>query len=80
MDEKEKILHNIEKALEDIRPYLQQDGGDVQVIDVTEDFTLQVRLIGACGTCEINTQTLKNGIEAVVKQYVPIIKEVVAVD
>tara|TARA_Y100001934_G_C11629778_1_gene440558 strand:- start:68 stop:310 length:243 start_codon:yes stop_codon:yes gene_type:complete len=80
MDEKEKILHNIEKALEDIRPYLQQDGGDVQVIDVTEDFTLQVRLIGACGTCEINTQTLKNGIEAVVKQHVPIIKEVVAVD
>ena len=80
MDEKEKILHNIEKALEDIRPYLQQDGGDVQVIDVTEDFTLQVRLIGACGTCEINTQTLKNGIEAVVKQYVPIIKEDVAVD
>ena len=80
MDEKEKILDNIEKALEDIRPYLQQDGGDVQVIDVTEDFTLQVRLIGACGTCEINTQTLKNGIEAVVKQHVPIIKEVVAVD
>ena len=80
MDEKEKILYNIEKALEDIRPYLQQDGGDVQVIDVTEDFTLQVRLIGACGTCEINTQTLKNGIEAVVKQHVPIIKEVVAVD
>ena len=80
MDEKEKILHNIEKALEEIRPYLKQDGGDVQVIDVTEDFTLQVRLIGACGTCEINTQTLKNGIEAVVKQHVPIIKEVVAVD
>ncbi len=80
MDEKEKILHNVEKALEDIRPYLKQDGGDVQVIDVTEDFILQVKLIGACGTCEVNTQTLKNGIEAVVKQHVPIIKEVIAID
>jgi len=80
MDEKEKILHNIEKALEEIRPYLKQDGGDVQVIDVTEDFILQVKLIGACGTCEVNTQTLKNGIEAVVKQHVPIIKEVIAID
>ena len=80
MVKKEKLINNIEKALEEIRPYLQQDGGDVQVIEVTEDFVLKVRLIGACGTCEINTQTLKNGIEAVVKQHVPVIKDVVAID
>lgn len=66
----------VEKALEKIRPALQRDGGDVELVDVV-DGVVKVRLTGACGGCPMSQMTLKNGIEQVVKQEVP---EIVSVE
>ena len=69
----------IEKAIEDIRPYLQADGGDVELVDVSSDGVVKVRLTGACGGCPMSQITLKMGIEKVIKQEVPEVKEVIAI-
>jgi Fe-S cluster biogenesis protein NfuA len=69
----------VEKALEKVRPSLQADGGDVQLVDVTQDGIVKVRLRGACGSCPMSQMTLKMGIERMIKQEVPGIKEVVSV-
>ena len=69
----------IEKALEKIRPVLVADGGDVQLVDVTADGIIKVRLTGACGGCPMSQMTLKMGIEKAIREEVPEIKEVVAV-
>lgn len=70
---------NVEKALAKIRPSLQADGGDVELVEVTKDGVVKVRLTGACGGCPMSTMTLKQGIEKVVKQEVPGVKSVEAV-
>lgn len=67
----------VEEALSQIRPALQRDGGDVQLVDVTPDGIVKVKLVGACGTCPMSILTLKRGIEATLKQRVP---EVVSVE
>ena len=72
---KEKVKQVIEK----IRPQLQMDGGDVELIEVTEDGTVKVRLMGHCAGCMHAQQTVKFGIEKAIKQFVPEIKEVVAI-
>ena len=72
MNTKEKV----EKALEQIRPALQADGGNVELVDVTEDGVVKVRLTGACGCCPMSTYTLKVGIEQRLKEAVPEVKEV----
>ena len=69
----------VEKVLEMVRPGLQADGGDVELVDVTEDGIVKVRLKGACGSCPMSTMTLKMGIERAVKEKIPGIKEVVQV-
>jgi Fe-S cluster biogenesis protein NfuA len=69
----------VEKALDKTRTYLRGDGGDVQLIDVTEDGTVKVKLQGACGGCPMATITLKNMIEKIVKQDVPGVKAVESV-
>lgn len=68
----------VEAVLKQIRPALQADGGDVELVDVTEGIA-KVRLSGACGGCPMASMTLKNGIERVLKEKVPELKEVVAV-
>ncbi len=68
----------VEEVLNKIRPSLVADGGNVELVDVNED-TVQVRLTGACGSCPMSTLTLKMGIERILKQEIPEIKEVVAV-
>ena len=68
----------IKKALEEIRPALQADGGDVEYVSI-ENNVVKVRLKGACGGCPMATMTLKNGIEAVIKKRVPGISSVEAV-
>ena len=68
----------IKEALDQIRPALQADGGDVELIDVT-DGTVKVKLTGACGGCPMATMTLKKGIERILKERVPEVKEVVSV-
>ncbi len=69
----------VEEAIEKIRPYLQADGGDLELVEVTEDGTVKVRLTGACGGCPFAQITLKQGVENALKKMVPEVKEVVAV-
>jgi Fe-S cluster biogenesis protein NfuA len=68
------------KILETIRPSLQADGGDVELVEITDDGVVRVRLKGACGSCPMSTMTLKMGIERVLKDKVPGVKEVERVD
>ena len=67
----------VEKVLEMVRPGLQADGGDVELVDVTEDGIVKVKLKGACGSCPMSTMTLKMGIERAMKEKIPGVKEVV---
>ncbi len=69
----------IEKALAKVRPMLAADGGDVELIDVTADGVVKLKLKGSCGCCPMSTMTLKMGIERIIKQEVPEVKEVVAI-
>jgi Fe-S cluster biogenesis protein NfuA len=68
----------IKAALDQIRPALQADGGDVELVDV-KDGTVKVKLTGACGGCPMAAMTLKKGIERILKEKVPEVKEVVSV-
>ena len=73
------MREKVEEALNQVRPYLQADGGDVELVDVEEDGTVKVRLKGACGSCPMATMTLKMGIEKTLKAKIPEVKEVVQV-
>ncbi|UCD21926.1 MAG: NifU family protein [Chloroflexota bacterium] len=72
------MREKVEAALEQVRPTLKADGGDVQLIDV-KDGVVTLKLTGACGGCPMATMTLKGGIERVIKEQVPEVKEIVAV-
>lgn len=72
-------LEKIEIALQSIRPFLQRDGGDVELVEVTKDNIVRVRLLGACESCSMNTMTLRAGIEEAVKNAIPEVKSVEAV-
>jgi Fe-S cluster biogenesis protein NfuA len=72
------MIEKVKAALEEIRPALQADGGDVQLVAV-ENGIVKVKLTGACGGCPMATMTLKKGIERVLKERVPEVKEVVSV-
>ena len=73
------MREKVQEALDSIRPFLQADGGDVELVEVKEDGTVMVRLVGACGGCPMSMMTLKAGIEARVKEQVPEVKSVEAV-
>lgn len=73
------MKEKVEAALNKIRPSLQADGGDVELIEVTSDGVVKVKLTGACRGCPMSQMTLKAGIEKVIKQEVPEVKEVIAV-
>jgi Fe-S cluster biogenesis protein NfuA len=73
------MLEEVKKVLEMIRPNLQADGGDVELVEVTDDGVVKVRLVGACGHCPMSTMTLKMGIERTLMDQVPGVKEVVSV-
>ncbi|MFH1350199.1 MAG: NifU family protein [Pseudomonadota bacterium] len=70
------LKERVEDALNKVRPSLQADGGDVQLVDVGEDGVVKVRLTGACGGCPMSQMTLKQGIEKVLKQSVPEVQRV----
>lgn len=72
------MLEKVEAALDKVRPTLRADGGDVELVDV-KDGVISVRLTGACGSCPMSTMTLKNGVERVVMEEVPEIKELIAI-
>ena len=74
------FLARIEKALDQIRPYLEADGGNVKVLELTSDMVLKLELLGACGACSMSTMTMKAGIEQAIMREVPEIRSVVAVN
>jgi Fe-S cluster biogenesis protein NfuA len=74
------VKEDVEKALDLIRPALQRDGGNVELVDWNEESgTAQVKLVGACGSCPMSQMTLRMGVERVLKENVPAVKEVVPV-
>jgi len=73
------MREKVEKTLAQIRTALQEDGGDVELVDVNSEGVVTVRLKGACAGCPMSTMTLKNGIERVLKEQIPEVKEVIAV-
>jgi len=75
----EEVKLNVEKALEEIRPFLQSDGGDISLISIDNDTSVKVRLEGACIGCSVNQMTLKSGVEMTIKKYAPQIEEVINV-
>jgi len=72
------MKEKVEAALNKIRPWLQADGGDVELIEVTPDGIVKVKLTGACRGCPLSQMTLKVGIEKIIKEEVPEVKEVIA--
>jgi Fe-S cluster biogenesis protein NfuA len=73
------MIEEVQTALDVIRPALQADGGNVELVEVTADGVVKVKLLGACGHCPMSTMTLKMGIERTLKEKVPGVKEVVSV-
>jgi len=73
------MKEKVEKALEQVRPMLQADGGNVELVEVTPDGVVKLKLTGACGCCPMSQMTLKMGIERILKQQVPEIKEVMSI-
>jgi len=78
MSEQELRL-NVENALQEIRPYLEADGGNISLVEITDE-TVSVQLEGACLGCSVNQMTLKNGVEATIKRHAPQIKRVIEVN
>lgn len=72
-------MQRVQAALDEIRPAIQMDGGDVELVDITEDGIVQVRMVGACGGCPMSMVTLQAGIERIVKRKVPEVTGVQAV-
>jgi Fe-S cluster biogenesis protein NfuA len=75
----QELILNIEKALTEIRPFLEADGGNISLVSV-DDNIVKVQLEGACISCSVNQMTLKNGVEAIIKKFAPQIIEVISVE
>jgi len=73
------MRERIEKALDKIRPMLMADGGNVELIDVSDDGVVKLKLTGTCGCCPMSQMTLKNGVERILRQEVPEVKEVISI-
>ena len=77
----EEVRLNVEKALDEIRPFLQSDGGDISLLSIEENDTLvKVQLQGACVGCSVNQMTLKSGVEMTIKKYAPQIEQVINIE
>lgn len=74
------MLERVETALNKIRPFLIADGGDVKVLEITDDLIVKLELVGACGTCPMSPMTMKAGVEEAIKREIPEIKGVEAVN
>jgi len=76
----EELRLNVEKALDEIRPFLQSDGGDISLLAIENDTLVKVQLQGACVGCSVNQMTLKSGVEMTIKKYAPQIEHVINID
>lgn len=80
MTDNKELFARVEAALENIRPYLKTDGGDVRIAEITEDNTVKIELLGACETCPMSHMTMKNGVEEAIKKAAPEISKIVAIN
>jgi Fe-S cluster biogenesis protein NfuA len=78
--ERAHLLQHIEAALDDIRPHLAVDGGDVKVVEVTDEMTVLIKWMGACELCSMSAMTMKAGVEQAIKSRLPQIQSVVAIN
>ncbi|WP_062061660.1 NifU family protein [Aquimarina longa] len=76
----EELKINVEKALDEIRPFLESDGGNISLISIEDDKIVKVQLEGACVGCSVNQMTLKSGVEMTIKKYAPQIEEVLNIE
>jgi Fe-S cluster biogenesis protein NfuA len=76
----ENLHKRVEEALDSIRPYLAADGGNVEVVEITQDQDLKIEMKGACKTCNMSQMTIKAGIEETIRRAVPEIKNIIAVN
>ncbi|MDO1445751.1 NifU family protein [Rhodocytophaga aerolata] len=74
------LTDKVEKALDTIRPYLEADGGNVKILEITEEKVVKLELLGACGSCRMSTMTLKAGVEEAIIKAVPEIRGVEAIN
>lgn len=74
------LTEKVEKALDEIRPFLENDGGNINLIGIENDTLVKVQLTGACSTCTVNQMTLKSGVEMTIKKYAPQIQSVINIE
>ena len=74
------LIDKVNLAIEQLRPFLHADGGDMELVDITEDYVVRVRLVGACKDCSMSSMTLKAGLEDAIRSAAPEVKAVVAVE
>jgi len=74
------LIERVEALIDSIRPYLLADGGNIRVVDVTEDWVVKVEMLGACGDCPMSAMTLKAGVEDAIKLAMPEIRSVVSIN
>lgn len=79
-EKKAELIGKVQNVIEQIRPYLQQDGGDIQFVNLSEDNVVNVELLGACGSCPYSLMTLKGGVESAMIKAIPEIKSVEAIN
>ncbi len=75
-----ELKENVEKALAEIRPFLESDGGNISLISIEDDKLVKVQLEGACVSCSVNQMTLRSGVEMTIKKYAPQIEKVVNIE
>ncbi|HPA35114.1 MAG TPA: NifU family protein [Chitinophagales bacterium] len=78
--QKQELLEKVENALNNIRPFLQSDGGNIELIEITDDLIAKVKLLGNCDGCKMSASTMKAGVESTIKNFVPEIISVEAVN
>lgn len=79
-EEKTKLIAEADAALDQVRPHLKVDGGNVEVVDITDDFTVKVKWLGNCEICSMSAMTMKAGIEETIRQKMPQVKSVEAIN
>jgi Fe-S cluster biogenesis protein NfuA len=74
-----EIYEKVEKALDDIRPFLIADGGNIELVHISDDFIVEVKLLGACESCKMSESTMKAGVESTIKSAVPEVQKVLSI-
>jgi Fe-S cluster biogenesis protein NfuA len=77
--DKTDLLRRVNETIDHLRPYLQSDGGDIEVFDITDEYVVKVKLQGTCCCCPFSEQTLKAGVEQALRKEIPEIKEVITI-